>query len=67
MTYEKVLPELIGYASGFICVFSATSTLVFPTQVVGSSMYPTIKDKSWALVTSLPFQTVSRGDVIVLL
>jgi len=61
--------DIVGQVTGFGCLFYTTSCFIFPTEITGVSMYPTISPKEWALIVSWPFKypdLIDRGDVIIL-
>jgi len=65
--WKQFVPEIVGHVGGFVCIYGAVSTFVFPTQIVGRSMFPTIQAGNWVLVSTIQKQKIERGDVIVLM
>ena len=57
LAYVLVLGLLVGSFAYF--------TLVYARKVTGSSMYPTLEEGDMVVVSSVPYSSLSVGDIIV--
>ena len=65
---KKFIKELIPYIIIFIIVVIIRTFIVTPVTVVGSSMYPTLKDGEILLLSKISYKLndVERFDVVVI-
>ena len=71
MKKHPILKEVLDYAKmiviSFVCVYILTTFFVRPVEVVGDSMYPTLKDGQMGItsIISLKVGGIDRYDVVV--
>lgn len=64
----KFIKELIPYVVILLVVILIRSYIITPITVVGSSMYPTLKDKEMLLLSKISYKLhdIERFDIVVI-
>ena len=64
---KKVLKEIMPYIIILIVVVLIRSYIITPVTVVGSSMYPNLKDKEVLLLSKISYRlhNIERFDIVV--
>ena len=65
---RNILKEIIPYIIIFIIVVLIRTFIITPVTVVGSSMYPTLKNKELLLLSKISYkiEEIERFDVVVI-